>query len=644
MDYIVFDVEADGLLDSITKIHCLSYQKFHNNKEIFRESLTEYDDIIDFLNNSEILVGHNIVRYDIPALEKILGVEIKPKLIDTLALSWYLFPDRIFHDLDSWGDYLGTKKPEIEDWKNLNIQEYIHRCEEDVKINVQLFNLQLETLRKIYSDNPENIGKIIDYLTFKMDCAREQEEVKCKIDVEDVTKNLKELSKIEEEKLTGLQEAMPTVIKYKVSKYPSKFYRKDGSISATGNKRIKICESLNLPQDYKEDISYPVYEVPGNPKSVSQLKDWLFALGWEPQTFEFRVNSKGIKKKVPQLYFDGEVCPSIKILYNIEPALESLDMLSLIKHRVGIFKAFLKDADRDNYVIASIAGFTNTLRFRHKKPITNLPKVEKFYGEQIRGSIIAPGDDYLLCGSDMSSLEDTTKQHYMYFFDPEYVKQIRVPGFDPHLDIGVLSGLISEEEKEFYVNCKKELKNPNNSLTEDDIRKYDDISVKRTISKVVNFAGVYGASPKTMARAGEISLEEAVELHKIYWKRNEAVKKVSKNCKINEVYIEGRSTLWLYNPVSKFWYSLRHMKDAFSTLNQGTGVFCFDTFVREVRREGIRISLQYHDEIAFPLLKESKEVVRSKLNLAIDKVNKRIKLNVPLGISIDFGYRYSEIH
>jgi hypothetical protein len=40
---------------------------------------------------------------------------------------------------------------------------------------------------------------------------------------------------------------------------------------------------------------------------------------------------------------------------------------------------------------------------------------------------------------------------------------------------------------------------------------------------------------------------------------------------------ETIKTMWLYNPVSKFWYSAIY-KDIFSTLNQGTGVYCFDTW------------------------------------------------------------------
>ena len=38
----------------------------------------------------------------------------------------------------------------------------------------------------------------------------------------------------------------------------------------------------------------------------------------------------------------------------------------------------------------------------------------------------------------------------MYFYDPEYVEQMRVPGFDPHVDVAVLSGLMSKEEEKFY--------------------------------------------------------------------------------------------------------------------------------------------------------------------------------------------------
>src|SRR5690606_4473867 len=102
--------------------------------------------------------------------------------------------------------------------------------------------------------------------------------------------------------------------------------------------------------------------------------------------------------------------------------------------------------------------------------------------------------------------------------------------------------------------------------------------------------------------------------------------------------------MWLYNPISQFWYSLRAEKDKFSTLNQGTGVYCFDTWVSYSRKRGIIISLQYHDEIMFYFDKNKKEEVKNILQEAIKEVNNTLKLNVELGISVDFGPNYAEVH
>ena len=53
---------------------------------------------------------------------------------------------------------------------------------------------------------------------------------------------------------------------------------------------------------------------------------------------------------------------------------------------------------------------------------------------------------------------------------------------------------------------------------------------------------------------------------------------------------------------------------------------------------------QYHDEIAFYLKETEQEIVRKKLLDSIERVNNIVKLNVPLGVSVDFGKKYSDIH
>ena len=64
-------------------------------------------------------------------------------------------------------------------------------------------------------------------------------------------------------------------------------------------------------------------------------------------------------------------------------------------------------------------------------------------GAEIRGCLIAP-EGYTLCGADMTSLEDTTKRHYMKPYDPAYVEEMSKEGFDPHLDLAKHAGAVTQ--------------------------------------------------------------------------------------------------------------------------------------------------------------------------------------------------------
>ena len=128
-DFCVFDIESDGLLNEVSKIHCLSYNIFIDGKSIRRGSITDYDKIKTFLLSQSTLVGHNIVCYDIPVIEKILNIKPKAMLVDTLALSWYLYPSELkngkeqkrkHHGLEFWGEILGIKKPEVKSFLGIS--------------------------------------------------------------------------------------------------------------------------------------------------------------------------------------------------------------------------------------------------------------------------------------------------------------------------------------------------------------------------------------------------------------------------------------------------------------------------------------------------------------------------------------------
>jgi DNA polymerase III alpha subunit (gram-positive type) len=107
---------------------------------------TDYVSMTNFITGlsqqEDRVIGHNFIRYDAPVIERILGIKIKAKIVDTLALSWYLYQDILRHGLEQWGERLAIAKPKVEDWENACIQTYVHRCEEDVKINYSLWCME----------------------------------------------------------------------------------------------------------------------------------------------------------------------------------------------------------------------------------------------------------------------------------------------------------------------------------------------------------------------------------------------------------------------------------------------------------------------------------------------------------------------
>ena len=611
----VFDIETDGLLDEMTKIHVLSWMDSDGSVQ----HTHDYDAMRIFFEEAPVLIGHNIIRFDIPAVEKVLGVKVKADLIDTLALSWYLNHDRMRHGLEGYGEDYGVPKPVIKDWNSLTPEEYAHRCNEDVKINTRLWRDLDIKLNKLYQD-PSEKHRFIQYLSFKLDCAREQETLRWKLDVEKAKAHLEEWETLKAEKTEALADAMPKRSLFATRNKPKVMEKKDGSLSAHGERWVQLCKQEKQPVSTLS-IVVKTGEERANPNSVEQVKDWLFSLGWKPRTFKYlRDKVTGDERKLEQVRKDGELCPSVRELVDTEPSIALLDGLSVLSHRIGVLKGMV-DAERDGYVQATVAGFTNTLRFRHARPLVNLPSVDKPYGEEIRGCLTAP-EGYTLCGADMTSLEDTTKRHYMKPLDPDYVLEMSKGGFDPHLDLAKHAGVITQEDIDKHNSGERSLK------------------ALRKNYKVVNYSATYGVGAAKLSRETGMTKGEAQTLLDAFWSRNWSVQKVAEGLRVRELF----GSMWVQNPVSKFWYSLRSDKDRFSTLNQGTGVFCFDTWVAVCRKNGIKTIGQFHDEI-IALTKEGEEQqIQKTMEAAIQKVNDKIQLNVDLGIDAQFGRTYADVH
>jgi len=613
---IVFDVEANGLLDDATKIHCLSY----TTDGVTYDTLFDYKGMKDLLLNQQGLIGHNIIRYDVPLLEKILGIKIKARLFDTLPMSWVLNYNRPKHGLESFGEDFGIPKPKIDDWHNLTQDDYRHRCVEDVKINWKLWQDVLKRFMFIYKSKSE-LDKFFRYLQFKMDCAAEAERVGWKLDVGLAKDCVAKLTEQQSSKINELKGVMPRVkITTKKSK-PKVCFKKDGSPSSHGERWFALLDEHKLPRHYEGEVEVIKGWDQPNPNSNDQVKSWLFSLGWEPCTFNYIKESPTETRLVPQVRSNGELTKSVKRLIKDNPVVSVLDGLTVIQHRLKIFEGFL-ECEYNGYVRAEIDGLTNTLRFKHKKPLVNLPAVDKPWGKEVRGCLTVP-DGYTLCGADMTSLEDTTKRHYMYPYDPDYVNDMSQEGFDPHLDLALHANAVSQIEIDEY-----------------NAGRNDQLKDLRKDFKVVNYSATYGVGKAKLARTTGMSEESAQELLDAYWKRNWSVKAFIDNQKIRKINDE----MWVQNPVSKFWHSLRYEKDVFSTLNQSTGAYCFDKWVAYYRTRRPNIIGQFHDESINLVRKGEEDEHSSALEWAIKKLNQNLKLNVDLGIEIQYGQRYSDVH
>ena len=611
----------------------MSASVFTMEGEVSIKSSVEYEVMREFFTSEDVvLYGHNIIRYDVPVLEKLLDIKIKARLVDTLALSWYLHNKRPSHGLAAWGEELGVKKPEVDDWEGLDIEEYLLRCESDVRINTLLYRKQRTLLNKLYDDNVQAIEKIENYLSMVLTVHRNIEENPFVLDVEKCEEGLVLLQSASEEKEDALQKAMPVDRKMGKKSRPKVTHKKDGTLSVAGESWYTMLEGNKLPSDYEGGLEYLIRETPANPKSTSQVKKWLFSLGWKPETFSYPKSlTRGAPpRKVPQIRRDkgGEkvLCNSVKKLFDKEPRLELLEGLTVLNHRISILKGFLRDRNPDGTITSSIAGMTNTLRVRHSR-IVNLPGVRKPYGELVRGCLKAP-EGKLMVGSDLNSLENMVGLHYAKKFDENYVRKILVPGYDAHLFMAEFAKMLTPEDVEFY------------KTTDDhDSERYKSINNTRSDAKTLNYSATYGVGAPTLSRSINKPTRYAKKLIDAYWKLHKPLKQIAEDQMVK--VIDNR--MWLYNSMVGFWLELRNEKDIFNTLIQSSGSIITYTWAYLVMNKGLSLSLVYHDELA-AFVNKKHPLVKSTIDRSIDQVNRLFELEPKMSVDLQYGKSYADIH
>ena len=160
----LFDIETNGLYWDATCIHVLAMLDLDTGEvQVYNDqggghSITTG---LTFLDGADLVVGHNIIGFDIPVIRKLYPFfDRTDGILDTLVLSHLRYADIMdsdarsrrsrlpktlwgSHSLAAWGHRLGTykdDKPESWDKWTQRMQDY---CIQDLQVNYKLWQLFL---------------------------------------------------------------------------------------------------------------------------------------------------------------------------------------------------------------------------------------------------------------------------------------------------------------------------------------------------------------------------------------------------------------------------------------------------------------------------------------------------------------------
>ena len=161
---LLFDLESTGLLRRGSRIHCIVMRDAIDGSTTVFDHQPERDLLqgVKVLEQAEVLIGHNIIGYDIPLIkEQHPDFNPQGQVLDTLVLSRLFYPhisDRDFerrpdgmpqrlygrHSLEAWGYRLKCFKGDFGkhegNWAEYT-PEMLDYCIQDTEVTLKLYEL-----------------------------------------------------------------------------------------------------------------------------------------------------------------------------------------------------------------------------------------------------------------------------------------------------------------------------------------------------------------------------------------------------------------------------------------------------------------------------------------------------------------------
>lgn len=456
---LIFDIETDGLLKDVTKVHCLCIYDTEEEKmyryppEIVYKGVQKLQEAV---RKYVRICGHNIINYDIPVLEKLYGFHIpyrkRINVTDTLVYARLVYsnidtidiglmksgrlPKSLYKSqtLKAWGYRLGELKGtygEQEDAWDSYSPEMLDYNEQDVWVTKALFD-KLETSN--YSNQSIALEHQVAWLM------AQQERNGFPFDV----KKAKEL----EVTLRSRAAVLNAELVSKIPRIPDKVFVPKRDNKKKGYKAgVPIQRYKDFNPSSRQQVEYVVRKMYNyNPTNVD-----LYDI---PDVPEEPFNPSEYRLKI-----DDETFSYIK---NDENAPEELRHIAgiieeglLISKRLGQLadgkQAWLLTYDTSDNCIHGrvIPNGAVSGRATHSSPnVAQVPSISSPYGKECR-ELFCAGDWYQ-AGIDASGLELRCLAHFMYPYDNgEYAHEIL--NGDIHTKNQIAAGLPTRNNAKTFI-------------------------------------------------------------------------------------------------------------------------------------------------------------------------------------------------
>lgn len=476
---LVSDIEANGLLDTVTQFHCATTIDYftRETKRYYPWDFNQYiDDLLDYMSKPEgLLVFHNGIKYDYPVIEKLakllLNRDIKfdqKKCLDTLVMSRLVFSNvgdmdvklirsgklagAMFgrQSLESWGYRLGQMKgeytgdPAIADlkeraarkWESYNESMGLY-CVQDVVVTVAL-------LEKIFSDK----FYFSEEGNFPFSCKLEHQAawVLAEMERNGYPFDQEAAERLYSELCAERQNMLMTLVDTFGSWYePEKHNKREAFRHPTGGKFkhawpdvvypksgemfLKDGKTLSKTDKFKDAPYTPIKHVTFNPSSRPNILRVLKLAGWVPTEFTEAGNA----------IIDGDTLDEVKVSDpHKQHCITLISRYLMIQKRLGMLSdgkaAWMTLVQADGRLHGSVnPNGAVTGRATHSHPnMGQVPSIQKPFGKECRALFgashyVDPNTKqrWVQTGVDASGLELRCLGHFMAIYDDgEYIDVI----------------------------------------------------------------------------------------------------------------------------------------------------------------------------------------------------------------------------